>query len=295
METRRHLAEPASCFTRAVACITALVILGCAAMAQRSGSGGGHPANPTPPPPRPADANFDQRRIQLQSAGANAAQPGGQQDSCLLPPLNAIRLPSVDVADLKVRGNAKKHYLSACNFLKQRKYDEAEQSLRRALDTDPKYVAAWVTLGQLLAAQNKPEPGREACERARLADPAYLPSYLCLADAAARLQRWEETLTMSDRALEIDPATDPVAYDYNAAANMNLHKLDEAEHSALKAIEIDRNHIDPRVHFLLAQIYDAKGELTKAESELREFLKFAAPSDAAMVKQYLAELQSREK
>lgn len=100
---------------------------------------------------------------------------------------------------------------------------------------------------------------------------------------------------MSSKALAIDPTNDPVAYDYNAAANMNLHKLDEAERSALKAIEIDRNHIDPRVHFLLAQIYDAEGELAKAESELREFLKFATSSDADMVKQYLSELQSREK
>ena len=100
---------------------------------------------------------------------------------------------------------------------------------------------------------------------------------------------------MSDRALQIDPSNDPIAYDYNAAANMNLHKLEEAERSALKAIEIDHNHIDPRVHFLLAQIYEAKGELAKEESELREFLKFADANDAAMVKQYLLELQSREK
>ena len=100
---------------------------------------------------------------------------------------------------------------------------------------------------------------------------------------------------MSDRALQIDPSNDPVAYDYNAAANMNLHKLDDAERSALKAIEIDRNHIDPRVHFLLAQIYDAKGELTKEESELQEFLKFADANDARMVKEYLSELQSRQK
>jgi len=72
------------------------------------------------------------------------------------------------------------------------------------------------------------------------------------------------------------------AYDYNAAASLKLHRLDDAEKSALKAIEIDRNHTDPRVHFLLAQIYEAKGEREKEEGELREYLK-SGPSDAAMV------------
>lgn len=278
-----------------LACMAVVLILACSAAAQRGASGAGHPANPTPPPPPTPDANFDQRRIELQSNGPNAKIPAGQQDSCLLPPLNAIPVSTVDVADMKVSGKAKKDYLSACSSLKDRKYGKAEESLRRAVGTDPKYVAAWVTLGQLLAGQNNLEPAREACERARSVDPTYLPSYLCLADTAARFEHWEETLSMSNRALQIDPSSDPVAYDYNAAANMNLHKLDEAERSALKAIEIDRNHLDPRVHFLLAQIYDAKGELKKAESELREFLKFVTPSDAAMVKQYLSELQSREK
>jgi predicted Zn-dependent protease len=102
-------------------------------------------------------------------------------------------------------------------------------------------------------------------------------------------------LESSQRALELDPARDPVAYDYQAAALLNLHRLPDAEKSAMKAIEIDHNHIDPRVHFLLAQIYDAEGELTREESELKEFLKFAGPSDAAMVNQYLSELKSREK
>lgn len=304
MRTRRHLAEQTSNhagptlrrrLASALAGIAAFLVLGCAAVAQHGASGAGHPANPTPPPAPTPDANFDQRRIELQSAAPSASQPGGQRDACLLPPLNAIQLPTVGVANLKITSKAKKDYLAACNSLKDRDYDKAEESLRKAVDTDPKYVVAWVTLGQLLAAQNKLDPAHEACERARSTDPTYLPSYLCLADAAARSQHWEETLRMSDRALEIDPSNDPVAYDYSAAANMNLHKLDQAERSALKAIEVDRNHIDPRVHFLLAQIYEAKSELAKAESELREFLRFASPGDAAMVKQYLSELQSREK
>ena len=84
------------------------------------------------------------------------------------------------------------------------------------------------------------------------------------------------------------------AYGLNAAANLSLHKLPEAEKSALKAAEIDKSHNDPRIYFLLAQIYEAKGDPTNEAAQLRQYLKFTTdPNDAAMVKAYLAELEKR--
>ena len=65
-------------------------------------------------------------------------------------------------------------------------------------------------------------------------------------------------LQLSTRALEIDPTNDAVAYDYNAAANFHLHRLPEAEKSALRAAEIDKSNADPRVHFLLAQFMNRR-------------------------------------
>jgi tetratricopeptide (TPR) repeat protein len=272
---------------------TSPLILSCIAIAQ--GSAGGHPSNPPPPPVRPQNATFDQRRIQLESKGPQSNQLAGDRDSCLLPPLAAIPLPTVGVADLKIAPKAKKEYAAGCAALKDSKYDKAEESLRKAVGEEPKYVAAWVTLGQLLAGRQKLDDARQACAQARSVDTKYVPSYLCLADIAARSQNWAETLSMSDQALQIDSANDPVAYDYNAAASLNLHKLDDAEKSALKAIEIDRNHIDSRVHFLLAQIYEAKGQRSKEEAELREYLKYADANDAAMVKQYLSQMEAQPK
>jgi len=75
-------------------------------------------------------------------------------------------------------------------------------------------------------------------------------------------------LQLSTRALEIDPTNDAVAYGYNAAANFHLHRLPEAEKSALRAVEIDKNNTDPRVHFLLAQIYEAKGDPENEAAQL---------------------------
>ena len=76
---------------------------------------------------------------------------------------------------------------------------------------------------------------------------------------------------------------------------MKTNKLDEAEKSALRAAAIDKNNSDPRVHFVLAQIYEAKGDRAKEVAELREYLKFAKnPEDVADAKQSLSQLEKAE-
>lgn len=173
---------------------------------------------------------------------------------------------------------------------------DAEKHLRNAVKQWEKYPAAWVMLGQSFEAEQKMSEAREACSQPITGGsaPNYLPALLCLADISARQQHWDEVLKLSGRALEIDPTTDVVGYDYNAAANFNLHNLSLAEESALKAIQIDKSNSDPRVHFLLAQIYEAKGDRTKEANQLREYLKYDTdPSDVAMVKSYLADLDKK--
>ena len=215
-----------------------------------------------------------------------------QDDSCLLPPLNLATAPAVSAQQLQVPATARKEYQQACAALKNKKAADAEKHLRKAVQAYPKYAAAWVTLGQVLAAQQRPDEARAACSQGSLADSRYVPAYLCLADLALRAHDWNEVLRLSSRALEIDPSSSAVPYEYHAAANLNLHNLNDAEKSGLRAVEIDTNHREPRVHFVLAQIYEAKGDKAKEASQLREFLKYATnPDDVVMVKQSLAELE----
>ena len=217
------------------------------------------------------------------------------QEACLLPPLNLTAAPLASTAQLQVPTNARKEYQRACVALKDKKGADAETHLRYAVEDYPKYVAAWVTLGQLLVSQQKHQEGRGACAQAAAADTNYVPAYLCLADIAARAHDWGEALSMSNRALEIDPSNNAVAYEYRAAANLNLRNLAEAEKSGLRAAEIDKNHREPRVYFLLAQIYEAKSDPTNEAAQLREYLKYADnKDDIALVKQSLAELEKQD-
>jgi len=279
-----------------IAVLSAGVVLS-PAHAQRGGGGGGgvpgHPANPPPPVPGPQDSNFDQTHLELDSNG-RLVQRHSPDDRCLLPPLNGTREPVVDVKSMQVSTSARKEYAAACDALKDKKFDRAADHLRKAVQVEPQYSAAWVTLGQLLVAQQKVPEGRDACSHAVAASASYLAGYLCLADISGREQKWDEMLRFSGRAIDLDPSNDAVAYGLNAAANLNLHKLPDAEKSALKAIDIDKTHNDPRIYFLLAQIYEAKGEPENEAAQLRQYLKFASdPNDAAMVKAYLADLEKR--
>jgi tetratricopeptide (TPR) repeat protein len=276
--------------------VAAFLLLVTPMLAQGRGGGSKSPPPPNPPPPlpRPDAANFDQNRLILDSQNEKGAKKIGEENNCLLPPLNSVHSSTVAVAALQIADKAQKEYGAGCRALKDKKFDAAEAHLRKAVQQEPRYSTAWVTLGQIQAARQENAEAQDSCSRALAVDPNYLLSYLCLADIAVRTGKWDEALKQSGRALQLDPANDAAAYGYNAAANLNLHRLADARQSALKALALDTSHADPRLHFLLAQIYAAEGDGENEAAQLREYLRFASdPSDAAMVKQYLAELEKQ--
>jgi tetratricopeptide (TPR) repeat protein len=201
--------------------------------------------------------------------------PEGQKtknDTCLSPPLDSIRSSVITAGQLRVPAKATKEYRRACSALRKKRYSDAEQHLRKAVQEYPQYATAWVTLGQMLANENRSEDARNACDRAATADPIYVPAQLCLAEIASRSQDWSEELKHAIRALELDPNS-LLAYEYEAAANANLQNLHEAERSGLRAIEHDKDHHDPAAYLVMAQIYKLKGEAAHEEEQLREYLK----------------------
>ena len=247
-------------------------------------------------PPTTVDDTLDRVPTRNTPHDLSAAQKSAENDTCLLAPLTQVHSPTVAATHLQVPAKARKEYAEACAALKDKQTENVEKHLRKAVQEYPKYSAAWVTLGQVLAARQQTDEARSACAQGSTAESNYVPAYLCLADIAAREKAWDEVLKLSSRALELDPSTNAVAYEYHAAANLRIHKLEDAEKSALRALDIDKNNSEPRVHFVLAQIYEAKGDRANEVAQLREYLKFATSSDdAAMVKQYLSALEEAGK
>src|ERR1700687_4825315 len=238
------------------------------------------PMAPTPPP---SPTTFDQDKLIIDSNSKVETPQIAKEENCFLPPLNGVRGPMVELSNLQIPAKAKREYADGCAALRNKKVADAENHLRKAVKQYPRYSAAWVLLGQTLEAQQKTDEAREAGSQPVTSDSNYRPAYFCLADIAARSQQWDEALKFSNRALELDPTSDAVGYAYNAAANLNLHNLPQAEKSALRAADLDKNNADPRIHFLLAQIYEVKGDRAGEAAQLREYLKYASdPADVAM-------------
>jgi tetratricopeptide (TPR) repeat protein len=229
----------------------------------------------------------------------------GRDSACFFPPLNTVQDLAVAASELAVPKDAKKEYGKACEALAGRKNVDAEKHLRKATDLFPQYSASWVLLGQMLEQQSNLSGSREACLKATAASPHNIQAYLCLADIGLRQGDWNEVLAQSVKAIDLDPVNQSAGYIYKGSANYSLHQLSEAEASALKASEIERTrkykdqedrdkHSDPRVHILLAQIYDQKGETSKEVAELREFMKTVKnPQAHAMIEQSLKELEQQ--
>src|SRR4029077_5357627 len=191
------------------------------------------------------------RRNGANASGERGKKTSDREPTCLLPPLTLMASPAISIQQLQRTAKARDRYLRGCVFLRKKNNAEAERLFRRAVRDYSKYGVAWVTLGQLLATEQRVSEARDACSKASVADPAYVPAYLCQADIAARGRSWDEVLKLSTRALALDPSTNSVPFTYLAAANLNLHNLVAAEKSALRAVEADRDHHEPRAHFVL--------------------------------------------
>ena len=205
----------------------------------------------------------------------------------------AVHSPTVSATRLEVPAKASSEYQKACGAFKDKRFPAAEDAVRKAIDLDPNYVAAWVVLGQVLDAQNKRDDARKACSQAMTVDPTYVPPYICLADFAAKDNNWDEVSRLSTRALELDPVSNVYAFYFTAAAEFHLHQILKAETDALSVVRLDIWHHLPQIHRLLAKIYEIKGDSHAEETQLKEYLKQAPNSDdSAQMKSLLAQLEA---
>jgi len=217
-----------------------------------------------------------------------------EDEACLPWALDQIRGATVSVLRLQVPDQARSDFEKGCQDFRKKRFADAEEHVRHAIDSYSNYVAAWVILGQVLAAQQQNDKAHEACSRANVTDPTYLPPYVCLAELDAHSGKWSEILDVTKAALLKNPFCDVYTYFYRAMAYLNLNQLSEAEKSARQAEEIDIEHREAGIHFLLAEIYESKGDLAAAVGEIQQFLKVNQDKQQMIeAKQYLAKLENQ--
>jgi len=132
---------------------------------------------------------------------------------------------------------------------------------------------------------------RSALEKAIGIDPKYLKPYAQLARLDLAEKRPEDADAITTRAMEMRPTEFPTIYFYHAVANFNLKRLDIAEASARKAVELDSEHELPRAEYLLGSVLAARGDRAGAVDHWNKYLKLLPKApDAPEVRQRIADL-----
>jgi len=216
------------------------------------------------------------------------------EEQCFPWNLSKVRTTTVSVTKLKVPQKARDEYAKACDASNKNKFEEAEQHARGAIEKFQDYSAAWVLLGVILEEQNKGQEAHDACARATAIDATYLPAYLCAAELSVRDRKWQSVLDSADVAVSLNLEGDSYSRYYRATAYFHMNNLAEAKKSALQAAEMNVEHDEPSLYFLLAKIYEREGDNASAIAQLEQLLKHPADrqrQDAA--RQLLAKLESQ--
>jgi len=263
-------------------------------------------------------------RRELTNCELRASVPGFRSNTVILAGLTASG-GSIDVGPIVVQRTTKidgmtlnatpykapkdalKAYEKGLAAEKNGKLGNAREYFEKAVEIYPKYAYAWFHLGAALQAEDQKDAARTAFTRATNIDAKYLPPYLSLAVMDYQAGNWTGVVNLTGHILELDPLNrenvtgyivdfDPLncaeAYFYNALANYQLNKIEDAEKSALKAEQRADLSRFPQLHLLLADIYARKKSYGNAIAEIQAYLQLAPHAkNTDQVRERLADLE----
>ena len=178
--------------------------------------------------------------------------------------------------------------------IRDKKYDAAQEELKKAVRLYPKYAAAWFELGRLNETQGNNTEARKTYQDALAADPKYVRPLERLMMLAGVEGKSDEVATLSSRLIALDPSGFPIAYLSSAIANLNLGNPDAGEKSALELVRLDTEHRFPKGEQILGLVLAQKQKWAESAVHLRRFLEFVpAGADADAARLLLADVEQR--
>ena len=232
--------------------------------------------------------------VRIRLAGYRTTEATLHQDAVIaLKRVGDSEGTSVSITAVNAPKEAKRAYDSGVAAMGHKKWEVAQKDFERAVEAYPQYAPAWSDLGEVLAQDLKPQEARAACEKALQADPKYLKPYVQLARLALSEGRIEDAAKITTRALALNPVEFPGLYYYAAVVDLKLKRLDDAERSARRAVELDPTHEIPLAESLLGTLLAAKGDRAGAIEHYRKYLQVSPDAtDASTVKRRIAELEA---
>jgi tetratricopeptide (TPR) repeat protein len=208
--------------------------------------------------------------------------------------LAGVEGSTISMTTLQAPKDAKKAFDKGKDQIKKKKWDQAQKEFEKAVEIYPKYAVAWHMLGQIHQQGNRLEDAKSAYQKSMDADSKYVSPQLQLAVIAAGENKWQEVADLSARVTKLNPMDFPAAHFYNAVANYNLQKYDEAEASAREVVKLDTQHRIPKAQHILGALLAMKNDYAGAAEQMRGYLQFApGAQDADVVKKQLSEIEQR--
>jgi Tfp pilus assembly protein PilF len=216
-------------------------------------------------------------------AGATQVEVG----TITLTKTGTVEGPTVSVNTMTVPKEAREAFEKGRTAGSEKQFEEAVAELNKAVTVYPQYAAAWSLLAEIHRLQNQFEPAKAEYAKALAADPKFVSPYFGLAAIAVIENKWTDAARLTDQLIQLNSLAYPMAYFFNAAANLNLGKLDAAELSARKFQQVDKAHTRPDVALLLANILTGKHQYAEAAQLYRDYLavKPDAPNAEALKKE----------
>jgi len=178
----------------------------------------------------------------------------------------------ISLTTMQAPKDARHAFEKAQKDLAQKKVQDAEKELDKAVGLDPHFAAAWSLLGEIHEHQNLLEQAQKDYNQSIAADPVFVNPYFGLAAIAVHEKRWQDTVKFTAQLEKLNPYAYPIAYLYSAAANFYLGNLDAAEDKAHKFEALDTGHRRPDIALLLSNILEGKHDYAGAAQKMRDYL-----------------------
>lgn len=179
---------------------------------------------------------------------------------------------TISLTTMQAPKDARHAFEKAQKEIAQKKIQDAEKELTKAVQLFPHFAAAWSLLGEIHERQNQLEQSQTEYSQAIAADPVFVNPYFGLAVIAIHQKKWQEAVKLTAQVEKLNPFAYPSAYLYSAAASFYLGNMDAAEEKARKFESLDTDHHRPDVALLLSNILEAKHDYAGAAQMLRTYL-----------------------
>jgi tetratricopeptide (TPR) repeat protein len=187
---------------------------------------------------------------------------------------------------------AKKEFDKARELEKKEKWDEALERFHKAVELYPKYATAWLEMGRVQVKMGDLTAARQSFQQALAADPKFVSPYEELIQLAMKDKQWPQVVNLTGELLKLNPVSFPQYWYCNSAANLYLERLDAAEKSAVRGLEVDSQHRFPRLEYLLGVILAQKHDYPGAVEHIRNYLRLAPhAADADVAERQVQEFE----